>query len=91
MTGWRKKQIDDAMAGDGGYEIGTQEGYDAFVKVRNQSLVKMRIKELLESIPSFGSTRAENILDQIGISHTRRIRGIGVRQKNELLKALERR
>ena len=48
MTGWRKKQIDDAMAGDGGYEIGTQEGYDAFVKVRNQSLVKMRIKELVE-------------------------------------------
>jgi hypothetical protein len=52
---------------------------------------KVRIKELLESIPSFGSTRAENILDQIGISHTRRIKGIGVRQKNELLKALERR
>ena len=51
----------------------------------------MRIKELLESIPSFGSTRAENILDQIGISHSRRIKGIGVRQKNELLKALERR
>lgn len=35
MTGWRKKQIDDAMAGDGGYEIGTQEGYEAFVKMRN--------------------------------------------------------
>jgi hypothetical protein len=56
-----------------------------------EAIQKMRIKELLESIPSFGSTRAENILDQIGISHSRRIKGIGVRQKNELLKALERR
>ena len=55
------------------------------------AIQKMRIKELLESIPSFGSTRAENILDQIGISHRRRLKGIGVRQKNELLKALERR
>lgn len=57
----------------------------------DDAIQKMRIKELLESIPSFGSTRAENILDQIGISHTRRIKGIGVRQKYELLKALERR
>ena len=56
-----------------------------------EAIQKMRIKELLESIPSFGSTRAENILDQIGISHSRRIKGIGIRQKNELLKMLERR
>ena len=56
-----------------------------------EAIQKMRIKELLESIPSFGSTRAENILDQIGISHSRRIKGIGIRQKSELLKMLERR
>ncbi len=56
-----------------------------------EAIQKMRIKELLESIPSFGSTRAENILDQIGISHSRRIKGIGIRQKKELLKMLERR
>ncbi len=64
--------------------------YTAFDRT-DEAIQKMRIKELLESIPSFGSTRAEYILDQIGISHTRRIKGIGVRQKSELLKALERR
>jgi hypothetical protein len=35
----------DIHAGDGGYSIGTQEKYDEFVKIRNQSLIKTRIKE----------------------------------------------
>jgi hypothetical protein len=34
-------------AGDGGYSLGTQEKYDKFVKGRNQSLGKARIKELM--------------------------------------------
>ena len=36
----------DIHAGDGGYSVGTQEKYDEFVKGRNQSLGKMRIREL---------------------------------------------
>ena len=35
-------------AGDGGYSVGTKEKYDEFVKGRNQSLGKMRIKSLIE-------------------------------------------
>jgi hypothetical protein len=38
----------DIHAGDGGYSLGTKEDYDKFVKVRNQSLGKMRIKELMK-------------------------------------------
>ena len=38
----------DIHAGDGGYSEGTKEKYDEFVKGRNQSLGKMRIKELKE-------------------------------------------
>ena len=34
----------DIHAGDGGYNIGTQEKYDEFVKVRNKSLNKITIK-----------------------------------------------
>jgi hypothetical protein len=34
-------------AGDGGYSIGTQEKYDEFVKGRNESLGKARIRILL--------------------------------------------
>ena len=35
----------DIHAGDGGYSLGTQEEYEKFVKVRNQSLIKARIRE----------------------------------------------
>ncbi len=35
----------DIHAGDGGYSEGTQEEYEKFVKVRNQSLIKARIRE----------------------------------------------
>ena len=35
----------DIHAGDGGYTEGTQEEYEKFVKVRNQSLIKARIRE----------------------------------------------
>ena len=38
----------DLHAGDGGYSVGTKEKYDEFVKGRNQSLGKMRIRELAE-------------------------------------------
>jgi hypothetical protein len=37
----------DIHAGDGGYSEGTQEGYEQFAKIRNQSLAKMRIRELV--------------------------------------------
>ena len=37
----------DINAGDGGYSLGTQEKHDEFVKGRNQSLGKMRIRELM--------------------------------------------
>ena len=37
----------DIHAGDGGYSIGTKEKHDEFVKGRNQSMGKMRIRELM--------------------------------------------
>jgi uncharacterized protein YutE (UPF0331/DUF86 family) len=43
----RLKAGADIHAG-GGYEEGTQEGYEAFLKVRNMSLAERRIKELAE-------------------------------------------
>jgi len=36
----------DIHAGDSGYSIGTKEKYDEFVKIRNKSLAKSRIREL---------------------------------------------
>jgi anti-sigma factor RsiW len=38
----------DIHAGDGGYSEGTQEAYEEFAKVRNQSLAEARLKALEE-------------------------------------------
>ena len=50
----------DIHAGDGGYGEGTQEGYDAFVKVRNKSLAQGRIRDLAEQA---GLTFVNSITD----------------------------
>ena len=43
----------DIHAGDGGYSEGTQEQYDAFVKVRNKSLAQGRIRDLAEQATTY--------------------------------------
>jgi len=45
---------------------------------------RMRIGELLESLPGVGKTRAAQTVDRIGISPTRRLRGLGTRQRDAL-------
>ncbi|MFM7874675.1 MAG: hypothetical protein ACKO8Y_08705 [Actinomycetota bacterium] len=44
----------------------------------------MRVKELLEALPGFGSIRAAAILDRVGISQTRRVQGLGSTQRQKL-------
>jgi hypothetical protein len=40
----------DIHSGDGGYSVGTKEKYDEFVKGRNRSLGKMRVKDLIRKV-----------------------------------------
>ena len=61
----------DIHAGDGGYSEGTQEQYDAFVKVRNKSLAQGRIRELAEQAGmtdnKFGMYFAKDKHDEDGV------------------------
>ena len=52
----------------------------------DEAVAKMRVSELLESIPGVGKVRAVAILDRMGISRTRRIMGLGYRQRAALTK-----
>lgn len=47
---------------------------------------KMRVTELLESLPGVGKIRAANLMARIGISPSRRLQGLGVHQ-SALLRA----
>lgn len=46
---------------------------------------KIRVLNALESLPGFGRVKARALMDQIGIKDTRRLQGLGDRQKAELL------
>ena len=52
----------------------------------NEAVSKMRISELLESMPGVGKVRVAAILERLEISRTRRIRGLGVLQLQKLKK-----
>ena len=44
----------------------------------------LRLRELLMSIPSVGPTRADHALEQLGIARSKRVGGLGVRQRDKL-------
>ena len=46
---------------------------------------KMKVSSLLESMPGVGRVRARQIMEEIGISETRRVRGLGANQIAALL------
>lgn len=59
---------------------------DFFKKAaKDEALSKMRVRSLLESLPRVGSQRAGEIMEEVGISPSRRVRGLGRVQKEALL------
>lgn len=55
-------------------------------KAPNDELVgKMKVSAVLESLPGIGKVRSKKIMDTVGITETRRLQGLGVKQKQALL------
>lgn len=54
----------------------------------NEVVSRMRVKYLLESLPQVGKITAKKIMEEIGIDESRRIQGLGPRQKSFLLEKL---
>ncbi|GGL25082.1 30S ribosomal protein S13 [Phycicoccus endophyticus] len=52
---------------------------------RNEVIGKMRVSALLESMPGVGRVRARQIMEEVGISESRRVRGLGQNQVAALL------
>ncbi|BDZ58274.1 hypothetical protein FB554_1519 [Barrientosiimonas humi] len=50
---------------------------------------KMKVSALLESMPGVGRVRARQIMADIGISESRRVRGIGANQAAALIERFE--
>lgn len=52
----------------------------------DSAIAKMRVSELLESIPGIGKIRAITMMERLGISAPRRLQGLGIHQRSELMK-----
>lgn len=50
---------------------------------------KMKVSSVLEALPGVGKVRARKIMERIDISGTRRMRGLGTKQKDALLREFE--
>ncbi|AKU16724.1 integration host factor, actinobacterial type [Luteipulveratus mongoliensis] len=55
----------------------------------NDVIGKMKVSALLESMPGVGRVRARQIMEEIGISESRRVRGLGANQISALLGRFE--
>lgn len=51
----------------------------------NDVIGKMKVSALLESLPGVGRVRAQQVMEEIGISESRRVRGLGANQIAQLL------
>jgi hypothetical protein len=51
----------------------------------DDAIARMRIVELLEALPGIGQVRAAAIMKQLGIAASRRVRGLGIHQRQALV------
>lgn len=49
---------------------------------------RMKVSALIESLPGYGKAKAAKIMEELGISPSRRVKGLGARQRAMLLEAL---
>ena len=56
----------------------------------NEVIGKMKVSALLESLPGVGRVRARQIMDEVGISESRRVRGLGANQAAALIARFDR-
>jgi len=56
----------------------------------NDVIGKMKVSALLGSMPGVGRVRARQIMDEVGISESRRVRGLGTNQAAALIARFDR-
>jgi hypothetical protein len=54
-------------------------------KDSDDTVGKMKVASVLESLPGVGKVRARKIMEKLDISSSRRVRGLGSKQKDALL------
>ena len=63
---------------------------DSLADVDDPVVARMRVSMLIESLPGYGKAKAAKLMEELDISASRRIKGLGTRQRDELLERLGR-
>lgn len=58
---------------------------DILARSGDDTVGKMKVSTVLESLPGVGKVRAAKIMEKLDISATRRVRGLGAKQREALL------
>ncbi|HLN17614.1 MAG TPA: integration host factor, actinobacterial type [Acidimicrobiales bacterium] len=53
---------------------------------KDETVGKMKVVSVLESLPGLGKVKARRLMETVGISESRRLQGLGAKQRAELLK-----
>ena len=69
-----------------------KKGEVSFADVMGRSgdpiVARMKVSTLLESLPGFGKAKAQKIMGELAISESRRVQGLGARQREALMQRL---
>ena len=55
---------------------------------RDEVVGNTKVVTVLESLPGLGKVKARRVLEDVGISETRRVQGLGTNQRTKLLEKL---
>ena len=58
---------------------------DVLARQGDDTVGKMKVSTVLESLPGVGKVRARKIMEKLDISASRRVRGLGAKQRESLL------
>jgi hypothetical protein len=64
---------------------------DLLNRSEDNVVAKMKVTSVLESLPGVGRVRARQIMERLDISETRRMKGLGSKQRENLLDEFPRR
>lgn len=54
----------------------------------DEDVARMRVFTLIKAVPGYGFAKTQRLMKRIGISESRRIRGLGARQRAEIAAAV---
>ena len=61
---------------------------ELFEQAEDETIAKMKVLAVLESLPGLGKVKARRLMEEIGIADTRRVQGLGANQRKALLEKL---